>query len=110
MLKRQPPTETTVQLTDTERRLSDVVNHVTVGETRVIVEKDGEPVAAIISVEEYRRLKEQDARREARFAAMSSISQAFADVPVDELERRAEQALADSRAEMRAEQERAAAP
>lgn len=93
------PTETTMKLTDTKQQLSQVINRVARGETRVIVEKSGLPVAAIISTEEYRRFREQEMQREARFEAIGRISDAFADVPIDELERQGERALAAVRAQ-----------
>jgi hypothetical protein len=48
-----------------------------------------------------------EARREEGFAAMARISDAFADVPLDELERQVERAVAEARAELRAEREAA---
>jgi prevent-host-death family protein len=92
------PTEITMKLTDTKQHLSQVINRVARGETRVIVEKSGLPVAAIISADEYDRFRKHEAQREARFAAIGKISDAFADVPIDELEREVERALAAVRA------------
>lgn len=97
------PTETTMTLTDTKQQLSQVVNRVARGETRVVVEKSGLPVAAIISADEYRRFREAEAQREARFDAIGRISDAFAEVPVEELERQVARALTAARAQMRAE-------
>src|SRR5215217_1130785 len=97
------PTETTMKLTDTKQQLSQVVNRVARGETRVVVEKSGLPVAAIISAEEYARFKRQEAdtqaRRAALFAQFARFSDAFADVSDEELER----ALAQAQEAVRAE-------
>lgn len=109
MAQQQTPTETVMRLTETKQQLSEVVNRVARGETRVVVEKSGLPVAAIISIEEYRRFKRQDQERAARFAAMSRISEAFADVPVDELELQVERALVQARKDIRDEREAVAA-
>ena len=49
--------ETTMKLSDTKQHLSQVINQVARGERRVVVEKSGLPVAAIISVDEYRRFQ-----------------------------------------------------
>ncbi|HEU0113493.1 MAG TPA: type II toxin-antitoxin system prevent-host-death family antitoxin [Thermomicrobiales bacterium] len=97
------PTETTMKLTDTKQQLSQVVNRVARGETRVVVEKSGLPVAAIISAAEYRRFVAEEAQREARFETIGRISDAFADVPVEELERQVERALSEARARARSE-------
>lgn len=104
------PTETTMKLTDTKQQLSQVVNRVARGETRVVVEKSGLPVAAIISVEEYRRFKhqEQEAARATLHDAFSRFSDAFKDVSDEELERELARAQAEVRAEMRAERAAAA--
>lgn len=110
MAQQHSPTETVMKLTETKQAFSQVVNRVARGETRVVVEKSGLAVAALISIEEYRRFKEQDreAARALAFEAMSQISQAFKDVPLDELERQVALAVADARADLRAEREAAA--
>jgi prevent-host-death family protein len=100
-------TTETMKFTDARQNLSQVVNRVARHETRVLVEKSGVPVAAIVSPDDLRRLNELEARRQEQFAAIGRISDAFADVPIDELERIAEQAVAEARAELRAEREAA---
>ncbi len=104
-----PPTETVMKLTDTKQQLSQVINRVARGETRVVVEKSGLPVAVIISTEEYRKFMEREeaAARKALFDAFTTISRAFADVPDDELERELAKAQTQARAELRAEREAA---
>lgn len=85
-----------------------MVNPVARGETRVVVEKSGLPVAAIISAGDYRCFLAAEAKREARFDAIDRISDAFADVPVEELERQVERALTEARTQRRAEMAAAA--
>jgi prevent-host-death family protein len=96
-----------MKLTDTKQQLSRVINRVARGEARVVVEKSGLPVAAIISVEEYRRFKAQEARRDSHFEAIARFSDSFARVPDEELERELAKAQAEARAELRAEREAA---
>ena len=100
---RNQPTIETMQFTEARQQLSQVVNRVARGERRVLLEKSDIPVAAIVSADDLRILIELEARREARFAAISRISEAFADVPVEDLEREITQALSEARAELRAE-------
>lgn len=97
------PTEERMKLTETKQHLSQVVNRVAQGESRVVIEKSGLPVAALISAAEYQRFVTMDALREARFEAMGRISDAFADVPLEELEAEVDRAVASVRAEIRAE-------
>ncbi len=59
--------------------------------------KSGLAVVAIISAEEYRRFLRMDAEREARFEAMGRISDAFADVPLDELDSEVARAISNVR-------------
>lgn len=84
-----------------------MVNSVARGEARVVVEKSGLPVAAIISVEAYRRLtqieQERDAVRARLYEAFGRFSDAFDDVSDEELERELAKAHADARAELRAQ-------
>lgn len=109
---RTAPTETVMKLTDTKQQLSQVINRVARGETRVVVEKSGLPVAVIISTDEYRQFKEREdelaARRAELHKLFSEFSAAFADVPDDELEREIAKAVDEARAELRAEREAAA--
>jgi prevent-host-death family protein len=101
------PTIETMKFTDARQQLSRVVNRVARHETRILLEKSGVPVAAIVSADDLRRLDELEMRRQEQFEAMARISDAFADVPLDELERQVERAVAEARAELRAEREAA---
>lgn len=54
------PVEEHLKLTDTKQHLSEVVNRVAAGESRVVIEKSGLPVVAMISTAEYRRFVQFD--------------------------------------------------
>lgn len=101
------PTIETMKFTEARQQLSRVVNRVARRETRILLEKSGVPVAAIVSADDLRRLDEMEARRHNLSETMSRISDAFADVPEDELERELAKAQAAARAELRAEREAA---
>lgn len=103
MIATKVPTETPMKLSDTKQQLSQVINRVARGETRIVVEKSGLAVAAIISVEEYRRFREQEARRAKRFEAIERISHAFDDVSDEELEHELVKARDIARTQLRAE-------
>src|SRR5215203_7159132 len=99
------PVETTMNLSETKQQLSRVVNSVARGEARVVVEKSGLPVAAIISVEAYRRLthieQEREAVRARLYETLGRFSDAFNDVSDEEFERELAKAQAQARAEHR---------
>ncbi|MDP9474044.1 MAG: type II toxin-antitoxin system Phd/YefM family antitoxin [Chloroflexota bacterium] len=105
---RQQPATQTMKISEVRGQLNTLVNRVYRKETRVLVEKSGIPVAAIVSTEDLKRLDQLDAEREADFAVVDELREAFKDVPPEELEREAERAIAEVRAEMRAERDAAA--
>ena len=102
MPERQPMTQT-LNVSETRQQLSQVLNKVFRRETRVIVEKSGIPVAAIISVADLERLNQLEAERAKDFAILDEIGQAFADVSPAELEREVAKAVQAARRELRKE-------
>jgi prevent-host-death family protein len=93
----------TMKMTDAKQQFSRVVNEVFKTRKRVLVEKGGIPVAAIVTAEDLQRLNQLDAEWEADFAVLDAISAPFADVDPDEIEREVAKAIAEVRAERRAE-------
>jgi len=89
------PVEETMKLSDTKQQFSRVINRVARGEANIIVEKSGLPVAALVSMDEYRTI--QAAARHARFDRVAQISKAFADVPTSELEEEIAKAVREAR-------------
>ncbi len=108
MYEQHYPVIQTINVAEARKDFSQLLTRVYRKETRVVVEKSGIPVAAIVSADDLERLQWLDAERERGFQAMERISQAFADVPVDELERRVAEALEQARAGRRAEVQAAA--
>ncbi|HWV34774.1 MAG TPA: type II toxin-antitoxin system prevent-host-death family antitoxin [Thermomicrobiales bacterium] len=100
------PVETRMKLSDTKQQFSKVINEVASGEARVVVEKSGLPVAAVISMDEYRQFLRSEEQRAEQWAALERISKAFADVPLEELEAEIDKAVQQARAEIRAERAR----
>jgi prevent-host-death family protein len=89
--------ESRLNLSNTKQHLSKLVNQVARGETRVVIEKSGLPVAAIISMEAYERFQQMEGERARRFAALDRISKALSDLPVETIEAEVERAIAESR-------------
>ena len=92
MRDRYPTTET-MKISDVRGQFNTLVNRVYRKETRVVVEKSGIPVAGLVSAEDLRRLDQLDREREARFAIVDEVRQAFAGVPDDEIERETDRIL-----------------
>jgi prevent-host-death family protein len=98
------PTTQTLNVTDARQQFSQVLNQVFRRETRVVVEKNGIPVAAIISAEDLRlldRLEARERERAERFATLDEVREALRDAPDDELEREVTKALESARRERR---------
>lgn len=90
-------------LSDVTSQLSSVVDRVARGQSRVIVERDGIPVAAFISVQDLARLEQFERERSERFRILDEIGAAFADVSADELEAEVARALEEVRSHRRGE-------
>lgn len=104
MTDRKPITQT-MTASETRQHFSSVVNRVFRGEERIIVERSGIPVAAIISAAELKRFDAYERHREADFAIIDEMRAAFKDVPPEEIEREAAKAVAEARADLGAQRE-----
>lgn len=102
-MQEQHPMTQTMNITETRRDLNQLVNEVYRGTKRVLVEKSGIPVAAIISPADLERLNRFEEERRQDFAVIDEIRTAFADVPEEELEREVARAVEAGRQEQRAE-------
>lgn len=92
-MRAQQPTIETMKISDVRGQLNSLVNRVYRHESRVIVEKSGIPVAGIVSADDLRRLDQLDRERDARFAIIDELRQAFAGVPDEEIERETDRIL-----------------
>ena len=97
MYVRQPTTET-VKASDARQQLPTILKRVYRREARILVEKSGIPVAAIISARDLEWLERFEKQREADFAIVDEFREAFKDVPSEEIEREVDRALAEIRA------------
>ena len=86
-----------MKLTEARSTFSALVNKVYREQDRVVIEKSGIPVAAIVSVADLERLARLDRERDERFKVMDEFSAAFSDVGQEEIEREAARSVADAR-------------
>lgn len=100
MPRPEPPTER-INVTEARRGWSGLLNRVFRRESRVVIEKSGIPVAAIIPYWEYEAYLRLRAKRMERFKVLDEMRDAFKDVPPEEIEREVAKAIAEVRAENR---------
>jgi prevent-host-death family protein len=108
MTKQEEPTNKIVKATEARDRLPQLLNSVYRGEGRVVVERSGIPVAAIVSPQDLAALDRLDAQRAELADVLAEMREAFKDVPQEEIEEETNKAVAEVRAQMRAEREQAA--
>jgi len=90
-----------INVTEARQRWSQLLNQVFRSETRVVVEKSGIPVAAIISAKDLERFNRLEAQRAERFKVLDEMREAFKDVSAEDIEREVAKALAEVREERR---------
>ncbi|MBN9012120.1 MAG: type II toxin-antitoxin system Phd/YefM family antitoxin [Rhizobiales bacterium] len=93
----------TVKASEARQHFSEIVNRVHETGERVVIEKNGAAVAAIVSRKDLRDLRRLDERRARSRAALDDLRADFEGIPEDELERSLQKALAEVREEMREE-------
>ena len=91
----------TLKASDVRSNWSQLLNQVFKEQTRVIVEKSGIPIAAVISAEDLSRLTRLEEERNERFKVIDRMRAAFKDIPDDEIERQIDKAVAEVRASKR---------
>jgi prevent-host-death family protein len=101
-MRDQAPVIQTMKISDVKSKLSSVINEVFREETRVLVEKSGIPVAAIISAEDLKRFGQLEREREESFAVIDRVREGFADVSPEEIEAETDRIIARNRAVARA--------
>lgn len=84
MAQRKPETRT-MKISDVRSQFNALTNDVYRTHDRVIVEKNGIPVAVLVSPDDLRVLARDEEIRERGWAAVERIGAAFADVPEEEI-------------------------
>ncbi len=100
-MKPKKPELESLSVSQARQQFSETLNRVYRGETRVIVEKNGIQMGAIVSPGDIQTLRRIDRERAQGWDAVERMRKAFADVPDDELEREVEKAIAEVKAEKR---------
>ncbi len=95
------PTTETVTATEARQHFASVINRVARKEARVLIEKSGVPVAAIVSADDIARLDRLDARFAARRQVLDAMRAPFRDVPPEEIKQETRRILAEMHEEDR---------
>jgi prevent-host-death family protein len=95
------PVIQTIKASEARKQWSQLINEVFRGESRIIIERSGLPVAAIISAADLDRLTQLEARRKERFKSLEDTWEAFKDVSPEEIEREVARAIAEVRQKRR---------
>lgn len=90
-----------MKASDVRQQWGQLLNKVFRNQTRVVVEKSGIPVAAVISAEDLERFNRLEQQRAQNFAILDEIGEKFKDVPVEEIEQEVKNALKQVRVENR---------
>jgi prevent-host-death family protein len=106
-MREQEPTTQVMNASQARRDWSEVLNRVFRGNTRVVVEKSGIPIAAIISPQELERFNRLDAQRKAAYRALDETRAAFESAAPEEIEREVATAIRQDRDERRRDRDAA---
>lgn len=91
------PVTRTMTVSDIQDQLPRLVTAIDRHQTRIVVEAAGVPVAAIISIDDLERFARLECERDARFAVIDRMRDAFQDVPVEEIEQEAQRSVTEAR-------------
>ena len=83
----------TISASTARQEWSKILNKVFQEETRIVVEKSGIPVAAIIPAEDLKRLDQLEKERAERFRILDEVKAAFKDIPEAEIKNEVDQAI-----------------
>jgi prevent-host-death family protein len=105
-MRRPTPDVPTTTISDLETRLRDLVHDVARRDVRIVVEDNGAPVAALVPLNDLRRLLRLDEIDREAHEVLEAMRTPFDDVPTEEIERQTERIMAEIREEDRAARER----
>ncbi len=105
MPEQQKPMTKIINASTARQQWSELLNQVYRKQTRVIVEKSGIPVAAVVSAADLARLEQAERERAERFKVVDEMRAAFRDVAPEEIEQETARAVHEVRTQMRRERE-----
>mgnify|MGYP000566130829 CR=1 FL=1 len=97
---KQRSTET-MSVSDARKRFAETLNRVRETDARIIVEKSGIPVAAVVPISVLKDAEDKELRRQEAIAALRQAQSGFADVSEEEAGREIAKALDEIKQEQR---------
>jgi prevent-host-death family protein len=102
MREREPMTKT-MKASEARQQFSQLLNEVFRRETRVIVEKSGIPVAAIVSAEDLNKIKQLEAQQAERFKLLERMRAGFSDLSEEQIQRDVAEVMEKQRQQARSQ-------
>lgn len=93
------PTTETMNVSETRKQLSDLLNRVYTNDEQIVIEKNGIPMAGLVPMSIVRMAREKEASRQEFLQALSNIQSGFVGTSEEEAEREIEKALAEIKQE-----------
>jgi prevent-host-death family protein len=100
MREREPMTKT-LKASEARQQFSELLNQVFKGETRVLVEKSGIPVAAIVSATDLNKLQQLESQQFQRFKLLERLRAGFADLSEEQIQRKVTEIIEKQRQQER---------
>lgn len=100
-ITRTPEFETQ-NVSETRRTLSETLDRVRRHEARIVIERSGIPVGAIVSMDDLEDLRRVQQRREEARRVLANVRSGFVGIPEEETEREVWTAIEEVEAERRA--------
>ena len=97
-----------VSASDARQQFASMINEIAREGTRVVIEKNGAPVAAVLSINDFLHLRSLEVQSPEITALFERMSEPFRDVPPEEIEAETERILAEIREEDRLARRKAA--
>jgi prevent-host-death family protein len=97
-----------MKISDVKSQFNSLMNEIYRDETRILVEKSGIPVGAIVPIADLRRLDRLGALDDEAKAILEAMRAPFRGVSPEEIERETERIMSNIREENRRERERTA--
>ena len=98
----KPPDRRTVDESEAGQLVGTLIEEIARGRVRLVVQRDGKDVAALVSAVDLARIEAWERHRAERFKIVEELRARFGHMDPDEVERDIAEAIAEVRAEARA--------